>query len=528
MLDDIFDMKLNMFRSIKDDLESKIDLDVKLSEISDLGILKSYKFPFLTLSDSRNFNKICKNENFMKTVYENSIKNKKFEIRKHLDLIYRDYLPRSFTAYYIKNSHYDLADLYKISKKGVNTFSRLELNPIISEGESNIYYDWFVYDDESLNFLMSYENKENSENDVNKNNTIPLNMKVVIDNITKIKRILFQDKLPYMILPNKEYKSIFLYVRVNQDVRVKIDSSLTTTAMEILIKVNNKLNIPRPELSFDPKRKLLKVLNLCDYFLDVESPIGLSAYITECIKQDQIPELVIVDNPILPVEINLVSGRRRSSSLKELNSDSNKGGLFAKLMEHKKPQMPLNLNKNDKPVAVGVKSNLFLGNNLKSNVEGPKKIENPINLTKNLQNPNINITAKPVVQAETRKSKIITDDQSKDNIPSHKLNINNIGVFNPQLLNFSEFKGIRKRNKTKEVNLNNNENHESKNPVVNSHPPDNLFFGCLNFNEILKNNIQKKLKIENEKSVTPETKDLDIDVDNLIKEKRTRTKGIRK
>lgn len=529
MLNDIFDLKLNMFRSIKDDLESKIDLDVKLSEISDLGILKSYKFPFLTLSDSRNFHKISKNENFMKTVYENSIKNKKFDIRKHLDLIYRDYLPRSFPAYYIKNSNYDLADLYKISKKGVNTFSRLELNPIISEGESNIYYDWFVYDDESLNFLMSYENSENSEtseSELNKSNSLPTNMKVVIDSTTKLKRILFQDKLPYMILPNKEYRSIFLYIRVSQDVRLKIDCSLTSTAIEILIKVNNKLNIPRPELTFDPKKKLLKVFNLCDYFLDIDSPIGLSAYITESIKQDKIPELVIVDNPILPVEINLISGRRRSSSLHALNSDTNKvGGLFSKLNDNKKPQMHLNLNKNEKPVAIGVKPNLFLGKNDKDNLKSfdvPKKIDNPVNPIKNIQNiqniQNINLISK-------QSTKII-DDQSKENyLQGHKLNVHNIGVFNPQLLNFSELRGKRKRNKSKQKDAKNELKNSISNPQSSS---ENIFFGCLNFNEILMKNIQKKLKIENEKSVVQETKDMDIDVDNLIKEKRTRTKAIRK
>ena len=146
-----FDFKLSLFRSIKDETESKIDQDIKISDLAELGLLKSHKFPFLSLVDSRNFNKI-------KKVDDNIFKSKSFDIRSHLDLIYKNYLPRNYISYALRNSSIDITDLFKISKNAVNVFSKLEINPMI--GEAEIKIDWFIYNDESLSFLMNSEREE--------------------------------------------------------------------------------------------------------------------------------------------------------------------------------------------------------------------------------------------------------------------------------------------------------------------------------------------------------------------------------
>jgi 2,3,4,5-tetrahydropyridine-2,6-dicarboxylate N-succinyltransferase len=70
----------------------------------------------------------------------------------------------------------------------------------------------------------------------------------------------------------------------------------------------------------------------------------------------------------------------------------------------------------------------------------------------------------------TQSTKII-DDQSKENyLQGHKLNVHNIGVFNPQLLNFSELRGKRKRNKSKEKDSKNELKFSPNNHYISSCP----------------------------------------------------------
>lgn len=246
MLENIFDLQLLIFRSIKEDTESKIDLDICIGDLSTLGLLKSHKYPFLKLSDSRNFNKISKNEDFVKSVYENSLKILNFKALTHLDLIYRDYLPRIFISYFPKNHCADVPQVYLTNKKSINVFSQLTLDPLIGEEQSQ-HNDWFIYDDESLNYLISEDTFEISPN---------ANIKF------RNEEIFFQDKLPYMILPNKEYKYIFITIHINKDVKMKIDVNLTSTSADIFKKVNTKLQKINPEEVFDSNYKILKAFNI--------------------------------------------------------------------------------------------------------------------------------------------------------------------------------------------------------------------------------------------------------------------------
>lgn len=82
-----------------------------------------------------------------------------------------------------------------MNKRGINQLDKLQLDPLISEKEN---LDWFIYDDESLKFLMDME-KEGF---------------IVVENVKKHpnnkNKVYFQDKYKYMLLSNKEYKSFYI------------------------------------------------------------------------------------------------------------------------------------------------------------------------------------------------------------------------------------------------------------------------------------------------------------------------------
>jgi hypothetical protein len=110
----------------------------------------------------------------------------------------------------------------------------------------------------------------------------------------------------------------------------------------------------------------------------------------------------------------------------------------------------------------------------------------------------------------------------------NKNNIFNIAVFNPEILKFSDFKGIRNRNNIAEESSSIKESFEDKIKNLEKFKNEEMI-GGLNFNKIMMTSIQKKLnkEIDNRK-VSMDIKPLEVDVDNLIKGGRTRTKGISK
>ena len=146
-------------------------------------------------------------------------------------------------------------------------------------------------------------------------------------------------------------------------------------------------------------------------------------------------------------------------------------------------------------------------------------------------------------------------DNSKENAPNStnftvpankKENIFNIAVFNPDLINFTDLKGTRLRHTNTNANANANNIEEIKNNITGitqiTDPPEEILFGFLNINEILKTSLQKKLLNKSEQIPNPNpnpnttitinsgtcTAPLDVDVDDLINERRRRTKGISK
>lgn len=189
-----------MYRSIKDETETKIDFNIKLKELNELGLLKNFKFPFFMFKDNRNINNkvgedLKEDGDLKKLVIDN----------KESFFLYRNYLPRSETLLILK-MYPELDEFYQSSKKGVNRLNRIYMDPLISEKEN---LDWFIYDDESLNFLLDMEKTEFTITEVVKPSSGSSN------------KIYFQDKYPNVLLANNEYKAFYIVLNLG-DVNIKL------------------------------------------------------------------------------------------------------------------------------------------------------------------------------------------------------------------------------------------------------------------------------------------------------------------
>ena len=114
-------------------------------------------------------------------------------------------------------------------KKQIKDFFELTLDPLISE-KGNL--DWFIYDDESLNFLTNMDALKEFDIEENKNIRFDTNNKIY-----------FQDKLPEVTLLKNEYKSFLYYVFISVDFKSSFEATLFTTGKEIISRLNSKLNI---------------------------------------------------------------------------------------------------------------------------------------------------------------------------------------------------------------------------------------------------------------------------------------------
>jgi hypothetical protein len=113
-------------------------------------------------------------------------------------LIYKYYLPR-INPLGILKSDPDVEQYFQTNKMGINRLNKLHLDPLISEKEN---LDWFIYDDESLKFLMEMEKVEYN---------IEENIKYTEDE----NKVYFEDMYQYMLLLNREYKCFYINLNIN-------------------------------------------------------------------------------------------------------------------------------------------------------------------------------------------------------------------------------------------------------------------------------------------------------------------------
>ena len=282
----LFDLQICLYRQIKPDYENKINFDVKIDALHEKGLLKNHKYPFFIFTDNRtpfSFN-FCSNQ-----IKSDILKNV-IDCEYDGNAIYSFFLPRVNTFYKI-NSFPHMEDFFYRNKKGYNNFTPFNLNPLLTEHDQ---FDWFIYDNESMNFLINM-------------NKINIDIKSKLKLIKK--NLYFEDTIEdEKITLNEENLSNFflnLLCEVKNPeeghmdlIKQKVKITLNTTAFDLLEKMNKKIRTMSDTLGYDSKKMILKVRSLNDYVFDLKKPMVTCTYINECIKHNKEADYIILPNPI--------------------------------------------------------------------------------------------------------------------------------------------------------------------------------------------------------------------------------------
>ena len=302
----LYDLQICIYNQIKPDYENKINFDIKIDLLHEKGLLKNHKYPFFLFKDNRapfSFN-FCSNQ-----IKSDLLKNV-IDTNYETNAIYSLYLPKNNIIHKL-NSFPQLEDFFIRNKKGYNEFTPFNLNPLLNEHDQ---FDWFIYDEESINFLIN----------MNKTN-IEINSKLkLIKNKLYFMDIIEDDQI---IIEEKSLENFFLnlFFEVknpetgNMDlIKQKIKIKLDTTAYDLLEKMNKKVRVMSDTLGYDSNKMILKVRSLNDYIFDLQKPMCICTYIVECIRHDLEADYIVLENPIYakePVE--------EKNEIKDENNNTN-------------------------------------------------------------------------------------------------------------------------------------------------------------------------------------------------------------
>ena len=312
----IFDLSLNFYNDIKPSYENKMSLNVLIDELHIKGLLKNHKNPFLIFKENYSPNDyILNKKNYFEDLAKIKEKNNNYLAK------YYNYLPRQIKfvpILYI--SHPELEQYFIHNKKGFNEFNIYNRNKLTCDDEK---IDWLIYDKESINFLLKmskidikelpvlkyksnsvfFEDKYKTNNDMKKSYSNTMNF--ATKKRTKISE--------------KQMQKVYLNLTMNiakenepiNTISNKMKVGFNTTAFNLIEKMCSKLMTINQDLVIDINKKILKVKGLNDYIFDINEPMVNYTYFVECIKLNKIPEYLIVDNPILDVNIyNYISNEK--------------------------------------------------------------------------------------------------------------------------------------------------------------------------------------------------------------------------
>ena len=322
----LFDVHLALFRKIKSDSETKLDFGITFESLHNKGLLKNPKYPFFIFKDNRNNGELIQFHED-KIEFLKKIKDNKYESY----LMYKNYLPR-VNPLNILNCHPEFEKFFQSAKLAINKLSEYNIHSLIyerkpvtekkskkmkkkdknKERESNANnirasnaeaeddddevqktqgdLDWFVYDDESMNFLTSLDKEEFK---------LSSNIKFLDS------KVLFEDVYESSKLTENEMNNMLVEVSYpteggegnNKEITKKIKIDIKTTGYDLCDNMSKKIGQMNKKLEFDPSKKILKVKSLNDYVLDMKTPLSRFAYINECIMRNRDPEYVIMDDP---------------------------------------------------------------------------------------------------------------------------------------------------------------------------------------------------------------------------------------
>ena len=298
----LFDLSLCFYDKTRNAHENRMDENVTIDKLHEIRLLKNYRTPFFILkSNYTPLPYIYSGEYNIDQLKE--IKNSKY----NQYAMYINYLPKiTKNMPNLLMAHPELENYFYRNKKGYNEFIQFKTNKLSADIEN---IDWFIYDKESMNFLMEMEQKEftqtNSikyingkvyfEDSVDKNQ----NKKTTSEQLSRARAFSFSKELN-----DKELEKIFVYLIVDDNnpseknkQRYKSKITSKTTAFELISKT---LDIYQNHLEErDPNKKILKVRSENDYIFNLNEPLINFSYLNECVKLNKNPEYLIIDNPEL-------------------------------------------------------------------------------------------------------------------------------------------------------------------------------------------------------------------------------------
>ena len=289
----LFDLHLCLYRQIKPEYENKISNDIKIDALHEKGFIKNAKYPFFIFKDNRLPYAFMSSSSHLKSDLLKNVIDSGFDE----NAIYSLYLPRINTLYKL-NCFPELEDYFIRNKKCYNEFNHFNLNELLNDHEK---LDWFIYDNESMNFLINM-NKTNIEV---KSKLKLIDEKLYFEDVC-------DDEEVNLNFSEEDVGKIFLNIHYEMDnpsaeggkdlIIQKIKLTTKMNAKEIIEKMQKKVQNMNKNWVFEPEKLILKVRSLNDYIFNLETPLINYTYIHECIKHHKEGEYIILKNPSLEVD----------------------------------------------------------------------------------------------------------------------------------------------------------------------------------------------------------------------------------
>ena len=289
----LYDLHLCLYRQIKPEYENKISNDVKIDALHEKGFIKNSKYPFFIFKNNKLPHFFLANSSQIRSDLLKNIIDSGYDE----NAIYSLYLPRINTIYKL-NAFPELEDYFIRNKKCYNEFNHFNLNELLNDHEK---LDWFIYDNESMNFLINM-NKTNFEV---KSKLKLINEKLYFEDVC-------DDEDINLSFKEEDLAKLFLNIYYEMDnpdaesgkdlIVQKIRLTMTTTGKDIIDKMKKKVQTMNKNWEFESEKMVLKVRSLNDYIFNIDNVMINYTYIHECIKHNKEGEYIILKNPSLEVD----------------------------------------------------------------------------------------------------------------------------------------------------------------------------------------------------------------------------------
>ena len=462
---DIFDLSLSFYDTIIPNHENRVADYISLEKLHELHILKNYRTPlFILKSNSMTDDYIYSNNYKLDQLKE--IKDSKFNYYA----AYFDYMPKMIKwNSNLLLAHPELEEYFIRNKRGLNEFTPFKRNILTCDKKT---IDWFIYDKESIKFLLEMQQLEFVEN----SNLKYINGKIYLEdkydttslnndkNSGKIRKASFNKGLT-----DKDLANLYVDLKVDLSNDIKQNNVQThkfkitsnTTAFNLIEKLSVKLHNSTKDSKFEPKKKILKVLSQNDYIFEINEPLINFQYIIDCVKLNKIATYIVIDNPALIEQTN----QQNSSG----NKNSNNNNLNISLDSSNSGDLNLSVLGSFQKAIQGGKYDLRniavynpTLNNYTNDIMNPLTVlEKAVNTSANNNNNNINAQNHQGYNPRIRKNNVYIGRRSNQKLNFNEIDLNDINALT-NLLNFELQNEVEEQLKNGDLMVNKQKANQSE------------------------------------------------------------------